>query len=86
MQSQLNCLGLKIKMGMIQEATFIYSDPEQKDRVLENEEKIKRYRDGTYTKKDGKLHFGFKFYSIIDRDYELIRRFKTTKASLMILT
>jgi hypothetical protein len=42
LQSQLNCLGLKIKMEMIQEATFIYSDPEQMGRVLENEEKIKR--------------------------------------------
>jgi hypothetical protein len=29
-------------MEMIQEATFIYSDPEQMGRVLENEEKIKR--------------------------------------------
>jgi hypothetical protein len=30
----------------------------------------------------GKSQFGCKLYSIIDRDYELIRRFKTTIASL----
>ena len=33
-------------------------------------------------KKGGKSHFGYKLHSIIDRDYELIRRFKTTTESL----
>ena len=33
-------------------------------------------------KKGGKSHFGYKLHSIIDRDYELIRRFKTTTTSL----
>jgi IS5 family transposase len=33
-------------------------------------------------KKGGKSHFGSKLHSIIDRNYELIRRFKTTTSSL----
>ncbi len=33
-------------------------------------------------KKNGKSHFRYKVYNIIDRNYELIRRFKTTTASL----
>jgi len=28
------------------------------------------------------LHCGYKFHSIMDRNYELIRRFKTTTSSL----
>ena len=35
-----------------------------------------------WTKKSCKSHFGYKLHSIIDRDYELIRRFKTTTSSL----
>jgi IS5 family transposase len=33
-------------------------------------------------KEGNKSHFGYKFHSIIDRDYELIRRFETTTASV----
>ncbi len=47
-----------------------------------DEAKTRRIRDGTWTKKRGKSHFGYKLHNIIDRDYELIRRFKTTTASV----
>ncbi len=47
-----------------------------------DEAKTRRSRDGTWTKKGGKSHFGYKLHNIIDRDYELIRRFKTTTASV----
>ena len=49
MQSQLNYLGLKIKQRMIQNATFIHSDPEhaKADKPRENEAKTKRSRNGT---------------------------------------
>ena len=33
-------------------------------------------------KEGGKSHFGYKLHNIIDRDYELIRKFKTTTASV----
>ncbi|AKB36468.1 Transposase [Methanosarcina siciliae C2J] len=82
LQSQLDSLGLKIKKRMIQDATFIHSDPghAKADKPRGNEAKTRRSRDGTCTKKGSKLYFGYKLHSIIDRDYELIRRFKTTTA------
>ncbi len=51
-------------------------------RKQRDEAKTRISRDGTWTKKGGKSHFGYKFHNIIDRDYELIRRFKTTTASV----
>jgi Transposase and inactivated derivatives, IS5 family len=82
LQRQLDSLGLKIKKGMIQYATFIHSDPghAKADKPRGQEAKTRRSRDGTWTKKGSKSHFGYKLHSIIDRDYELIRRFKTTTA------
>lgn len=84
LQRQLYSLGLKIKKGMIQDATFIHSDPghAKADKPRGDEAKTRRSSDGTWTKKGSKSHFGYKLHSIIDRDYELIRRFKTTTASV----
>jgi IS5 family transposase len=75
---------LKIKKGMIQNTIFIHSDPghTKADKNRENEAKTRRSRDGTWTKKGGKSHFGSKLHSILDRDYELIRKLKTTTKSL----
>jgi IS5 family transposase len=41
LQSQLNCLGLEIKTGMIRGAIFIHSDPghANADNPQENEQK-----------------------------------------------
>lgn len=67
---------------MIQDSTFIHSDPghAKADKPRRNEAKTRRSGDGTWTKKGNQSHFGYKLHSIIDRDYELIRRFKTTTA------
>ncbi len=69
---------------MIQDAIFIHSDPghAKADKPRGDEAKTRRSRDGTWTKKGGKSHFVYKRHNIIDRDYELIRRFKTTTASV----
>src|SRR5271169_6512950 len=69
---------------MIQDATFIHSDPghAKADKPRGDEAKTRRSRDGTWTKKGGKSHFGYKLHNIIDRDYELIRKFKTTTVSV----
>lgn len=74
---------MKIKNGMIQDATFIHSDPghAKADKPRGNEAKTRRSRDWTWTKKGNKSYFGYKLHSIIDKDYELIRKFKTTTAS-----
>ena len=84
MQSQLDGLGLQIKQGMIQDATLIHSDPgsAKADKSRGDEARTRRSRDGTWATKGDKSHFGYKFHNIIDRDYELIRRFKTTTASV----
>jgi IS5 family transposase len=42
----------------------------------------RRSRDGTWAKKGSKSHFGYKLHILMDRDYQLIRRFETTTASL----
>src|SRR5512136_2158069 len=84
LQRQLDAKGLKVKKGVIQDATFITSDPghAKADKPRGDEAKTRRSKDGTWTKKGGKSHFGYKLHSIIDREYELIRRFKTTTASM----
>ncbi len=84
MQKQLDALKLKIKKGMIQDATFIHSNPghAKADEPRGKEAKTRRSKDGTWTKKGDKSFFGYKLHTIIDKDYELIRRFKTTTASV----
>ena len=72
------------KNGMIRYSIFIQSDPgyANADKPWENGAKINRYRDEKWTKKGHRLLFGYKFYSLIKRDYVLIRIFKTTTSSL----
>jgi len=84
LQRQLDVKGLTIKEGMIQDATFIHSDPGHAsfDTPRGGEAKTRRSKDGTWTKKGGKSHFGYKLHAIMDRDYDLIRRISTTTASV----
>ncbi|WFN35473.1 IS5 family transposase [Methanogenium sp. S4BF] len=84
LQRQLDAKGLTIKKGMIQDATFIHSDPghASSDTPRGEEAKTRRSKDGTWTKKGGTSHFGFKLHAIIDREYDLIRRVCTTTASV----
>jgi IS5 family transposase len=84
LQRQLDVKGLTIKEGMIQDATFIHSDPghASSDTPRGGEAKTRRSKDGTWTKKGGKSHFGYKLHAIMDRDYDLIRRISTTTASV----
>ena len=69
---------------MIQDATFIHSDPghASSNTPRGGEAKTRRSQDCTWTKKGGKSHFGYKLHAIIDRDYDLIRRITTTTASV----
>jgi hypothetical protein len=48
LQGQLDALGLQIKQGMIQDATFIHSDPghAKADKPRGDEAKTRRSRDG----------------------------------------
>ena len=84
LQRQIDDLGLKIKRGMIQDATFIHADPGHAnvDIPRGDEAKTRRSRDGTWTKKGNKSYFGYKLHTIEDVDHQLIRRIETTTASL----
>lgn len=84
LQRQLDSKGLKVKKGVIQDATFITSDPghAKADKPRGNEAKTRRSRDGTWTKKNSKSYFGYKLHSKSDIDYGLIRNIETTTASV----
>ena len=84
LQRQIDERGLTIKRGMIQDATFILSDPghAKSDKPRGDEAKTRRSKDGTWVKKGQKSHFGYKLHTIVDKETQLIRRFVTTTASL----
>jgi transposase, IS5 family len=84
LQCQLDVKGLKVKKGVIQDASFITSDPGHApaDTPRGEEAKTRRSRDGTWTKKGMKSYFGYKLHILMDRDNQLIRRLETTTASL----
>jgi len=84
LQRQLDAKGLKVKKGVIQDATFITSDPghAKADKPRGDEAKTRRSKDGTWTKKNSKSYFGYKLHSKSDIDYGLIRDIETTTASV----
>jgi len=82
--SQLDSLGLVVKNGSIQDATFITADPghASADKPRGDEAKTRRSSDGTWTKKGSKTSFGYNLHSKVDREFGLIRDLETTTASL----
>ena len=81
LQRQLNAKGLKVRKGVIQDATFITADPGSSNKPR-NEAKTRRSKEGTWTKKYSKSYFGFKLHTKVDTDYGLVREFETTTASV----
>ena len=84
LQRQLDAKGLKVKKGIIQDASFITSDPghAKADKPRGDEAKTRRSKDGTWVKKGNKSHFGYKLHTKLDVDFGLIREIETTTASL----
>jgi len=82
LQRQLDAMGLRVKRGTIQDATFIEADPGSSKKLRGEEAKTCRSRDGTWTKKGEKSYFGYKLHQKTDIDYCLIREIETTTASL----
>jgi len=84
LQRQLNAKGLTVKKGVIQDATFITTDPGHAlaDKPRGKNAKTRRSKDGTWTKKNNKSYFGYKLHSKVDRNYGLIRTIETTTASV----
>ena len=84
LQRQLDSLGLTVKQGTVQDATFITADPghAKADTPRGEEAKTRRSKDGTWAKKDSKSYFGYKLHTKLDIEHGLIREFETTTASL----
>jgi transposase, IS5 family len=81
-QRQLDAMGLQVKRGTIQDATFIEADPGSSKKPRGADAKTRRSRDGTWAKKGNESHFGYKLHQKNDIDYCLIREIETTTASL----
>lgn len=82
LQRQLDAMGLQVKRGTIQDATFIEADPGSSKKLRGDNAKTRRSRDGTWAKKGNESHFGYKLHQKTDIDYCLIRQIETTTASV----
>lgn len=84
LQRQLDEQGYSIKRGTIQDASFITSDPghAKADKPRGDDAKTRRSRDGTWARKGNKSEFGYKLHSLIEKEYQFVRRFDTSTASL----
>ena len=84
LQRQLDEKGLTVKKGVVQDASFITSDPGHApaDKPRGEEAKTRRSMDGTWAKKGSKSYYGFKLHSKSDVDYGLIRDLETTPANV----
>jgi IS5 family transposase len=84
LQRQLDAMGLKVKRGTIQDATFIEADPgsSESKKARGEDAKTRRSRDGTWAKKGDETHFGYKLHQKTDIDFCLIREIETSTASL----
>ncbi len=82
LQRQLDAMGLQVRHGTIQDATFIEADPGSSKKLRGDEAKTRRSKDGTWTKKGNESYFGYKLHQKTDVDYCLIREIETTTAKL----
>jgi len=84
LQRQLDEKGLSVKKGVVQDASFITSDPghAKKDKPRGEEALTRRSRDGSWAKKGSKSSYGFKLHAKSDVDHGLIRELETTTASV----
>ena len=84
LQRQLDEKGLKVKKGVVQDATFITSDPGHApaDKPRGGEARSRRSRDGSWAKKGSKSSFGYKLHAKTDVDHGLIRDLEVTPANV----
>ena len=84
LQRQLDEKGLSVKKGVVQDASFITSDPGHApaDKPRGGEAKTRRSRDGSWTKKGSRSYYGFKLHAKSDVDLGLIRDLETTPANV----
>jgi IS5 family transposase len=84
LQRQLDEKGLKVRKGVVQDASFITADPGHApaDKPRGGEARTRRSRDGSWAKKGARSSFGYKLHAKTDTDLGLIRDLETTAASV----
>src|SRR5665648_85465 len=84
LQRRLDENNMEVKEGVMQDATFITSDPghTRADKPRGPDAKTRRNKEGTWAKKGGKSHFGYKLHIKTDIDHGLIRAVETTPANV----
>lgn len=82
--NQLKAKGYEVRKGVIQDATFITSDPgHAKSDVPRGEEaKTRRSKDGEWAKKGNKSYFGYKGHVKVDTENHFIWKVETTVANI----
>ncbi|TFH12398.1 IS5 family transposase [Candidatus Bathyarchaeota archaeon] len=84
LSKQLDEKGLRVRKGVVQDASFITSDPGHAaaDKPRGTEAQTRRSRDGSWSVKGGKSYFGYKLHMKMDLDHGLIRCQKASTASV----
>ena len=84
LQRQLDMKGLKERKGVVQDASFITSDPGHAaaDKPRGTEAKTRRSKDGSWSVKGGKSYYGYKLHMKMDLDHGLIRCLEASTASV----
>jgi len=84
LQRQLDAKGLQVRKGVVQDASFITSDPghARADKPRGDGARTRRSRDGSWSKKGGKSFFGYKLHAKVDTDHGIIRDLEVTAANV----
>lgn len=84
LSKQLDEKGLQVRKGVVQDASFITSDPGHAatDKPRGDEAKTRRSRDGSWSVKGGKSYYGYKLHMKMDLDNGLIRCLEASPASV----
>lgn len=82
LQRQMDGKGLRVRKGVVQDATFITADPGPSGKPRGEHARTRRSRDGTWAKRRKGSSFGYKLHTKTDTDRGLIRDLEVTPASI----
>jgi len=85
LKRQINTKNIEVKEGSIQDARFVDAQPgnQSSDKINRGKEaKTSRNKDGTWTKKYGKSHFGYKLHTKVKRGSKIITELAVTTAKV----
>ena len=85
LQRQISLRNIKVEEGSIQDARFVDAQPgkQSSDKINRGRNaKTSRNKDGTWTKKYGKSHFGYKLHTKVQRGSKIITEIAVTTAKV----